>query len=36
MVVECKIKASGLINEKLDDVLSHSQSFIFKEKRNLR
>lgn len=34
MVVKCKNKEFGLTNEKLYVAISHSQSFIFKEKGN--
>lgn len=34
MVVKCKMKAFGLVNEKPDVAMSHLQSFVFNEKGN--
>lgn len=34
MVVKCKIKAFGLVNEKPDVAMSHLQSFVFNGKGN--
>lgn len=35
MVVKCKIKAFGLVNEKPEVAISHLQSFIFTGKGNV-